>query len=59
MRESLARIFQQLDADQDGKLTEAEAAYLQPKAFTRFDTDRDKALTLAEMIAGYRRELGA
>jgi hypothetical protein len=59
LRDSLARIFQQLDADQDGKLTETEAAYLQPKTFARFDTDQDNALTLEETIAGYRKELGA
>lgn len=59
LSESLARAFQQLDLDRDGHLSPAEAAYLRPAAFAAFDADRDRALTLEELVAGYRRELGA
>ncbi len=58
LRESLARALQELDADGDGQLSPAEAAYLRPAAFTKFDKDEDKSLTLDELVAGYRKELG-
>lgn len=59
LRDSLTRAFRQLDADGDGKLSAAEAAYLRPEAFAQFDTNRDQLLTLEELVAGYRRDLGA
>lgn len=58
LRESLARAFQQLDLDRSGQLSPAEAAYLRPAAFAAFDSDRDQNLTLDELVAGYRKELG-
>lgn len=59
LRESLTRAFQQLDLDRSGHLSPAEAAYLRPAAFAAFDSDRDQNLTLEEIVAGYRKELGA
>jgi len=59
LRESLTRAFQQLDLDRNGHLSPAEAAYLRPDAFATFDSDRDQTLTLDELVAGYRKELGA
>lgn len=59
LRESLTRAFQQLDLDRSGHLSPAEAAYLRPAAFAAFDSDRDQTLTLEEIVAGYRKELGA
>ena len=58
LRESLERAFKLLDADHDGKLSRAEAAYLRPDAFVQYDKDQDGFLSVEELVAGYRTELG-
>jgi Ca2+-binding EF-hand superfamily protein len=59
LRASLAKVFEQCDADHDGALTPAEAYFMQPGDFAAADTNHDGKLTLDELVAGYRRRLGA
>jgi Ca2+-binding EF-hand superfamily protein len=57
LRESLAKAFEQLDTDHDGKLSAAEAAYMPVGEFKAFDKNSDGQLSLDEFIAGYRTAL--
>ena len=59
LRESLTRLFELLDTNHDGKLSPAEATYLRSEAFKAYDRDEDNFLTLDELFAGYRTDLGA
>ncbi|MSU49162.1 MAG: hypothetical protein EXS37_08785 [Opitutus sp.] len=54
---SLAKAFDELDADHDGTLSPAEAAFMRPAAFSRYDTNRDGTLTREEYVSGYRTEM--
>lgn len=54
---SLLVAFGGLDTDADSALSEAEAAYMRPEAFKRFDTDHNGRLSRDEYIQGYRTEM--
>jgi Ca2+-binding EF-hand superfamily protein len=57
LRESLAKVVEQIDADHDGKLTAAETVFMHASQFKAFDKDADGTLSSAEFIAGYRAAL--
>ncbi len=54
---SLLRVFGEIDTDRDSALTAAEAGYMRPVSFKRFDINRDGALSREEFVAGYRSEI--
>ena len=50
------RLFDQLDADKDGKLSKREAGLaLLPESFEAIDTNKDGALSLEELTASHQR----
>jgi Ca2+-binding EF-hand superfamily protein len=56
LRTVALKLFKLLDQPADGYLDRAEAAYMQPQRFERFDKDKDGRLSPDELAAGYRRE---
>lgn len=57
LRDSLAKAFEQLDLDHDGRLTAAETTYMPAKEFKTFDKNGDGQLSVDEFVAGYRKAL--
>jgi Ca2+-binding EF-hand superfamily protein len=57
LRDSLAKAFEQLDADHDGFLSAAEASYMSAAEFGKFDRNHDGKLSLEEFVGGYRASL--
>lgn len=49
------KMFQKIDGNGDGRITETEAGAFQAERFRRMDTDGDGAVTLVEIEAELRR----
>lgn len=55
-QQAAGRLIRQLDANNDGKLTEVEAGRgLLPEAFGRIDADKDGFITEAELVQSHTR----
>lgn len=59
LRTALGKLVELLDADKNAGLSPNEAAFMPATRFTRFDKNEDGALSLEELVAGYRSEFEA